>query len=124
VTANQVTLIVQVSGYTDTCDLAGKPVMNTSTGHYHVLIDKSLVNMYCTPTATVSMQNVTPGRHTLTVVPALNDHVEVEHNARSITINYQPTHLLVLVCSPTRPSPAHRRSRSFSPRRRHRLRPL
>jgi hypothetical protein len=94
VTANQVTLKVATSGYTDTCDLAGKPVLNATSGHYHVLVDKSLVNMYCTPTVTVSMQNLRPGRHTLTVVPALNDHAEVEHNARSITINYQPTHPL------------------------------
>jgi hypothetical protein len=91
VTANQLTLKVATSGYTDTCDLAGKPVLNATSGHYHVLLDKSLVNMYCTPTATVSMQNLKPGRHTLTVVPALNDHAEVEHNARSITIDYQPT---------------------------------
>jgi hypothetical protein len=92
VTANQVTLKVATSGYTDTCDLAGKPVLNATSGHYHVLLDKALVNMYCAPTATVSMQNLAPGRHTLTVVPALNDHAEVERNARSITINYQPTH--------------------------------
>src|SRR6266516_3444319 len=86
VTANQVTLKVATSGYTDICALAGKPAVNATTGHYHVLLDKALVNMYCTPTATVSMQNLKPGRHTLTVVPALNDHAEVEPNARSIKI--------------------------------------
>jgi hypothetical protein len=94
VTANQVTLKVVTSGYTDTCDLAGKPEVNATTGHYHVLLDKSLVNMFCTPTATVSMQNLKPGRHTLTVVPALNDHAEVEPNATSVTVDYQPTHPL------------------------------
>jgi hypothetical protein len=97
VTANQVTLRVATSGYTDTCDLAGKPAVNATTGHYHVLLDKSLVNMFCTPTATVSMQNVKPGRHTLTVVPALNDHAEVEPNAKSVTIDYQPTNPLPLL---------------------------
>jgi len=76
VTANQVTLKVATSGYTDTCDLAGKPIVNATTGHYHVLLDKSLINMFCTPAVTVSMQNVKPGKHTLTVVPALNDHAE------------------------------------------------
>jgi hypothetical protein len=94
VTANQVTLKVATSGYTDTCDLAGKPIVNATTGHYHVLLDKSLINMFCTPSVTVSMQNVKPGRHTLTVVPALNDHAEVEENAKSITIDYQPTNPL------------------------------
>ena len=103
VTANQVTLKVATSGYTDTCDLAGKPVLNATSGHYHVLIDKSLVNMYCTPTATVSIQNLKPGRHTLTVVPALNDHAEVEDNARSVTINYQPTHPLATLTDTTFP---------------------
>lgn len=101
VTANQLTLKVATSGYTDTCDLAGKPVLNATSGHYHVLLDKTLVNMYCTPTATVSMQNLKPGKHTLTVVPALNDHAEVEHNARSITINYQPTHPLAALTDRT-----------------------
>jgi hypothetical protein len=91
VTANTVTLGVQTSGYNDTCDLAGKPQVDTISGHYHVLIDKSLVNMYCTPTATVSLQNVKPGMHTLTVLPALNDHAEVEQNAQSVTIDYEPT---------------------------------
>jgi hypothetical protein len=101
VTANQLTLKVATSGYTDTCDLAGKPEVNATTGHYHVLVDKSLVNMYCTPTATVSMQNLKPGRHTLTVVPALNDHAEVEDNAKSISINYQPTHPLATLTDTT-----------------------
>ena len=103
VTADQVTLKVSTSGYTDTCNLAGKPIVNATSGHYHVLIDKALVNMYCTPTATVSMQNLKPGRHTLTVVPALNDHAEVEENARSITINYQPTHPLAALTDKTFP---------------------
>jgi hypothetical protein len=90
VTDNTVTLGVSTSGYNDTCDLAGKPQVDTISGHYHVLIDKSLVNMYCTPTATVSLQNVKPGMHTLTVLPALNDHAEVEQNAESVAIDYEP----------------------------------
>jgi hypothetical protein len=101
ITANQVTLKVATSGYRDTCDLAGKPVMTTTAGHYHVLLDKALVNMYCTPTATVSLQNVQPGRHTLTVVPALDDHAEVEPNARSISIDYRPTRPLAALTGKT-----------------------
>src|SRR5499433_2035349 len=93
VTGNSVTVGVAVSGYTDTCDLAGKHVMGmeaTTTGHYHVLLDGSLVNMYCTPAAVVSLQNVKPGMHTLTVVPSLDDHAQVDHNARSIMFVYAP----------------------------------
>jgi hypothetical protein len=89
VTANMLTVAVAASGYTLTCDLAGKPDQQ-GTGHYHVLLDKALVNMFCTPTATISMQNVSPGMHTLTVVPALNDHSEVEENGKSIMIDYEP----------------------------------
>src|SRR6516165_8941827 len=75
VTGNSVTAHVRVSGYKDTCALAGRPLMGgmeaTATGHYHVLLDGALINMFCTPTAVVSLQNVKPGMHTLTVVPAL-----------------------------------------------------
>ena len=90
VTGNDVTLKVSATGYDLTCDLAGKPTRE-GKGHYHIEIDKSLVNMYCTPEATVSMQNLKPGKHTLTVVPAQNDHAEVHDNAASIDFDYQPT---------------------------------
>ena len=102
VTGNSVTLQVRVSGYTDTCDLAGKHVMGmeaTTTGHYHVLLDGALINMYCTPTAVVSLQNVKPGMHTLTVVPSLDDHAQVDHNARSIMLDYAPASALPVVTS-------------------------
>jgi hypothetical protein len=91
VTANSVTLGITATGYALSCDLAGKPDMSLANGHYHVLLDKALVNMFCTPTATVSLQNVKPGIHTLTVVPALNDHAEVMPNEKSIMIDYEPT---------------------------------
>src|SRR6516165_8604144 len=93
VTGNSVTLQVAVTGYTDTCALAGKQVMGmeaTITGHYHVLLDGALVNMFCTPAAVVSLQNVRPGMHTLTAVPALDDHAEVTKNARSVMFDYAP----------------------------------
>src|SRR5215470_17870350 len=73
--------------------MAAKHVMGmeaTATGHYHVLLDGALVNMFCTPAAVVSLQNVKPGMHTLTVVPALDDHAQVTHNARSVMFDYAP----------------------------------
>src|SRR5438876_434198 len=73
VTGDEVTLRVATSGFTNRCDLAGKPVQ-PGTGHYHVLLDKSLVDMYCGERATISLAGVQPGSHTLTVVPAQNDH--------------------------------------------------
>jgi hypothetical protein len=93
VTDNSVTLAVQASGYTPTCSLAGK-ADQAGTGHYHILLDKALVNMFCTPTATISLQNVAPGMHTLTAVPTLNDHTEIDENGNAITIDYEPTHPL------------------------------
>ena len=93
VTGNSVTVRVRVSGDTDTCALAGKHVMGmeaAATGHYHVLLDGSLINMFCTPAAVVSLQNVKPGTHTLTVVPALDDHAQVDASARSIRFDYAP----------------------------------
>jgi hypothetical protein len=106
VTANSVTVQVAVSGYTSTCDLAGKENQQ-GTGHYHILLDKALVNMFCTSAATIALQNVAPGMHTLTAVPALNDHAEVEENATSITIDYEPTNALPTITNasfPTAPS--------------------
>ena len=102
VTANTVALQVTTSGYDDTCDLAGKEVQQ-GKGHYHVEIDKQLVNMYCTPQALVSMQNLKPGKHTLTVIPAQNDHADIEANARSITIDYEPSAPLAQLTDATLP---------------------
>ena len=96
VTGNSVTLAVQASGYTPTCALAGK-ADQAGTGHYHILLDKALVNMYCQPVATISLQNVAPGMHTLTAVPTLNDHTEIEEHGNSITIDYEPTHPLLTI---------------------------
>ena len=96
VTGDKVTLHVATTGFTNRCDLAGKPVQQ-GTGHYHVLLDKSLVDMYCADKATVSLTGVKPGSHTLTVVPAQNDHAEIEHNATSVKIDYAPS-------SPTTPA--------------------
>ena len=100
VTANTVTLQVATTGYTPTCALAGKEDQ-AGAGHYHILLDKSLLNMYCQPSATISLQNVTPGMHTLTAVPTLNDHIEIEENAVSITIDYEPTHPLSMITNAT-----------------------
>lgn len=90
VTANEVTLKVATTGYDLTCDLAGKPIKE-GKGHYHTEIDKSLIDMECSPEVTISLQNMKAGKHTLTVLPAQNNHAEVMDNASSIEIDYQPT---------------------------------
>ena len=90
VTGNSLDVNVAATGYTMSCDWAGR-APKQGIGHYHLLLDKSLVNMYCTPNASVSLQNVKPGKHELEVVPALDDHAEVEANATVLHFDYEPS---------------------------------
>ena len=101
VTGNILALQVRTLGYTDTCNGAGSKNV-ADFGHYHIELDKSLVNMYCTSAAAlISMQNVSPGKHTFTVLPAQNDHAEIHANAKAITIDYQPTNPLPAITAAT-----------------------
>lgn len=100
VTANELAVKVDVAGFTDSCEWAGKPEQQ-GFAHYHLLLDKALINMYCTPDATVSLQNVKPGMHKLEVVPALNDHAEVEENAQTVSFDYEPTSPLKTIVDET-----------------------
>lgn len=90
VTGNEVSITVEASGFDLSTDYAGKPLAD-GQGHYHILLDKSLVDMSGSTTDTVSMQNVKPGKHTIEVVPAINDHAEVMENMQSFEFDYQPT---------------------------------
>lgn len=90
VTDNALTLQVKIDGFEPTCDLAGKPLKD-GTGHFHVLLDKALIDMFCVTAPKISFQNVKPGTHTITVVPALNDHAEVEDNVQSVSVDFAPT---------------------------------
>ena len=101
ITDNVIAFQIQTSGFTNTCGGAGKKDV-AGFGHYHIELDKSLVNMYCTSAAAlVSMQNVKPGPHTFTVIPAQNDHAEIMANARSVTIDYEPAHSLPTITDAT-----------------------
>ena len=90
VTDNVVSFNVAATGYELSCNWAGKAVTE-GFGHYHVLLDKALVDMECTPEASISMQNVKPGVHTIAVVPAINDHAEVMENEVEFSFTYAPT---------------------------------
>jgi len=90
VTQNVVRVKINITGFDIRCDLAGKKPQQ-GTGHYHLLLEGELINMYCTPDAVISMQNVKPGKHKLTVVPAQNDHAEIEDNKQTITFDYEPS---------------------------------
>lgn len=90
VTANAVPVILQFQNWTLDCSLSGTP-NKAGTGHWHLLLDKGLVNMICDPYSTLVLQNVKPGKHVLAAVPALNDHEEIEKAEVAATFDYQPT---------------------------------
>ncbi|HLH67691.1 MAG TPA: hypothetical protein VKY90_01330 [Candidatus Dormibacteraeota bacterium] len=106
VTENVVRMQLAFSGYQPSCFLAGTP-LRPHTGHFHVLLDGTLVGMFCTPEVDLSMQNVRPGHHTITVVPALNNHQQVDQNAVALHIDYEPAHPLPWITgSPTTARPS------------------
>ncbi len=92
VTTNTVAVVPDFKNWKLRCDLAGTPDV-AGTGHYHLELDGALVNMYCGPAA-LSLQNVKPGTHTLTVYPAKNDHSEIEAAKAEVKFTYQPTNSL------------------------------
>lgn len=99
VTANSVPVHVAFAGFQPTCASGFAPVQGL--GHYHLLIDKSLVDMYCAPDATLSMQNLQPGKHVISAEPALTNHMDVASGIQSVTIDYEPTHPLPPITAAT-----------------------
>jgi hypothetical protein len=89
VTANAVPVILQIQNWTLDCSLSGTP-NKAGAGHWHLLLDKGLVNMICDPSVTLVLQNVKPGKHVLAAVPAQNDHEELEKDEVKVTFDYQP----------------------------------
>jgi len=90
VDAPVVNVQVLTTGFVQRCDLMGKGAQE-GQGHYDIYLDSTLINFFCSPTAQVSMQNVNPGKHTITAVPAQNDNREVRQNAVAISFQYEPT---------------------------------
>lgn len=95
--SNAVQVRVGFSNWKLSCAWAGK-ANKPGIGHYHILLDGALVNMFCTNTASVSLQNVPAGKHTLTVVPAENDHNDMmfmqSKEMRQVGFVYRPSHPL------------------------------
>jgi hypothetical protein len=81
---------VAISNFRLAAGLAGTPD-KAGVGHYHIELDGSLVDMYGSPSATISLQNVAPGKHTLTFLPATNEHMDDMKAARKVTFTYQPS---------------------------------
>jgi hypothetical protein len=76
-------------------------------GHVHIAIDKpsNLLDMYCSSPVRISMQNLKPGIHKLIALPAQNDHAEIENNAASVSIDYEPAQPLPAIADATFPGP-------------------
>ena len=87
---NSLSFNVDVNGFALACDRMGKGDASNQ-GHLHVYLDDVLVNYFCTPQFTISLQNKQPGTHSLRVVPAENSHREVKENAETIQVDWQPT---------------------------------
>ena len=89
VTGNQIDLDVTPVGYELSAAHAGTPPAD-GIGHYHLVLDGGLIDMVTTSEATLSLQNVSPGPHTLAIVPAMNNHMPVMEGAVAIEFDYQP----------------------------------
>jgi hypothetical protein len=88
------------------CRFAGTP-NRKGIGHYHIELDHKLINMFCADRAPVSMQNVKPGTHTLTFIPAENDHTDDLKAEKSVKFSYNPSSPLPTIraeANPGKPS--------------------
>src|SRR5260370_9257493 len=107
ISANSFDVQVAVTGHQPSCALAGK-ALKQGFGHYHIELDHALVNMYCSDMATISLQNVAAGQHTLTVLPALNNHEEVMKGKEEMTFTYQPSSPLPAIAAASLGTPSIR----------------
>jgi len=94
-TGDTVAVKVAVKNLDLSCALAGTPP-RAGTGHWHLLLDGGLINYECGTAAVLSMQNVTPGKHTITAALAANDYSPIAGKAASakVTFTYKPAHAL------------------------------
>jgi hypothetical protein len=95
VTGNTLDVKVAVKGQTLSCPASGKPVQE-GIGHWHLLLDGALVNMYCGTAAALSLQNVAAGTHAIEVLLAGNNHMEMMGKGQTAkaTFTYQPANPL------------------------------
>ena len=87
---NSVPFDLNISNFKVDCRFAGTP-NKMGVGHYHVELDGALINMFCSPRDTVSLQNVKPGQHTLTFLAAEDDHTDDMKSAKKVSFDYQPS---------------------------------
>jgi hypothetical protein len=95
-TANTISTLVAITHFKLDCRYAGT-APRKGIGHYHIELDKSLINMFCGPRGQISMLDVKPGAHTLQFIPAANDHADDMKAMKQISFTYKPVHPLAAV---------------------------
>ena len=99
VTGADIPVEVKVSNFTVDCAKAGRP-NEDGVGHIHLMIDgmsmAQLANFYCGDTFTVPGDGLTPGKHTLIIDLATNDHLDMMDTAREVEFDYQPANPVAL----------------------------
>jgi hypothetical protein len=92
-TGNTLRTRVSITHFKVDCRYAGT-ANRKGIGHYHIELDKSLINMFCTPGGSVSMRDVKPGKHTVQFIPAANDHADDMKAMKQISLTYKPSNPL------------------------------
>jgi hypothetical protein len=84
---------VSITHFKVDCRFAGT-ANRKRIGHYHIELDKSLINMFCSPRGQISMLDVKAGKHTVQFIPAANDHADDMKAMKQISFTYKPTNPL------------------------------
>src|SRR5262249_5659887 len=92
-TGNSLSTRVAITHFKVDCRYAGT-ANRKGIGHYHIELDKSLINMFCSPRGSISMLDVEPGRHTVQFIPAANDHADDMKAMKQISFIYKPSNPL------------------------------
>ena len=92
-TGNTLRTRVLITNFKVDCRYAGT-ANRKGIGHYHIELDKSLINMFCSPRGSISMLNVKPGKHTVQFIPAANDHADDLKAEKQIRLTYKPSDAL------------------------------
>jgi hypothetical protein len=95
-TGNTLSTRVAITNFKVDCRYAGT-ANRKGIGHYHIELDKSLINMICAPRSSISMLGVQPGKHTVQFIPAANDHADDLKAEKEISFTYKPARPLPAV---------------------------
>lgn len=99
VTGGDIPVQVAVSDFSVNCAKAGRP-NEDGVGHIHLMIDgmsmAQLANFYCGDRFTVPGDGLAPGKHTLTIDLATNDHLDMMETAQEVEFTYEPANPVAL----------------------------